>query len=123
MAKQIKKQGYEAELRIEQANPSEANVYVKSKVLGKAPEEYTFHVNSGAKLKDLLDLADAFASMSEETFRHHVNEYKNDFATWIEDIFGDHQLARQVRASKNPIEAQNFILKRMLKELKEMLPA
>ncbi|MEM3126713.1 MAG: hypothetical protein QW331_01440 [Candidatus Woesearchaeota archaeon] len=120
--KKVHEEGYEHELRITQTKPGEADVYLKRKILGKAPEEYSFHLKSGAKLRDLMDLADAFASMGEETFRYHVSEYKNDFAQWIEDIFNDYDLARQIRAVRTPIEAQNVVLKRMLRELKQLLP-
>ena len=114
--------GYEATLKITQTEPGKADVYLRKHILGKAPEEYSFHLTSGAKLRDLWDLADAFTTMGEQTFRYHVNEYKNDFAQWIEDIFKDHELAKQIRSVRTPIEAQNVVLKRMLKELKQLLP-
>lgn len=31
--------------------------------------------------------------MDDETFRHHVNSHKNDFATWIEHSVGNRKLA------------------------------
>ena len=92
-------------------------VVIRKKVLGEAPEEHHFVVADGKKLKNIIELADALEIMSEEIFRHHVNEAKNDFSNWIEGVFKDNALAFDMKKAKNRMEAQIVILRRLLKEL------
>ena len=92
-------------------------VVIRKKVLGEAPEEHHFVVADGKKLKNIIELADALEIMSEEIFRHHVNEAKNDFAAWVKDVFYDHSLAEDLSRAKNRLETQIAILRRLVKEL------
>ena len=92
-------------------------VIIRKKVLGEAPEEHHFVVADGKKLKNIIELADALETMSEEIFRHHVNEAKNDFSNWVKDIFYDHSLAEDIARAKNRLETQIAILRRLVKEL------
>ena len=55
--------------------------------------------------------------MSEEIFSHHANDLKNDFSSWIKDVFYDHSLAGDISSAKNRLEAQIVILRRLVKEL------
>ncbi len=92
-------------------------VIIKKKVLGEAPEEHHFVVADGRKLKNIIELADALETMSEEIFRHHVNEARNDFSTWVKNVFYDHSLAEDISRAKNRLETQIAILRRLVKEL------
>lgn len=92
-------------------------VIIRKKVLGEAPEEHHFVVADGKKLKNIIELADALETMSEEIFRHHANEFKNDFAAWVKDVFYDHSLAEDISRAKNRLETQIAILRRLVKEL------
>ena len=92
-------------------------VIIRKKVLGEAPEEHHFVVADGRKLKNIIELADALETMSEEIFRHHVNEVKNDFSAWVKDVFYDHSLADDISRAKNRLETQIVILRRLIKEL------
>ena len=92
-------------------------VIIRKKVLGEAPEEHHFVVADGRKLKNIIELADALETMSEEIFRHHVNEAKNDFSVWVKDVFYEHSLAEDISRAKNRLEAQIAILRRLVKEL------
>ena len=92
-------------------------VIIRKKVLGEAPEEHHFVVADGRKLKNIIELADALETMSEEIFRHHVNEFKNDFSSWVKDVFYDHSLAEDLSRAKNRLETQIAILRRLVKEL------
>ena len=74
-------------------------------------------VADGKKLKNIIDLADALETMSEEIFRHHANEFKNDFGAWVKDVFYDHSLAEDISRSKNRLETQIAVLRRLVKEL------
>jgi hypothetical protein len=92
-------------------------VIIRKKILGEAPVEHHFVVADGRKLKNIMELADALETMSEEIFRHHANELKNDFSAWIKDVFYDHSLAEDISRAKNRLEAQVTILRRLVKEL------
>ncbi len=92
-------------------------VIIRKKVLGEAPEEHHFVVADGRKLKNIIELADALETMSEEIFRHHANELKNDFSAWVKDVFYDHSLAEDISRAKNRLETQIAILRRLVKEL------
>ncbi len=92
-------------------------VIIKKKVLGEAPEEQHFVVADGRRLKNIIELADALETMSEEIFRHHVSDVKNDFSNWIKDVFYDHSLAEDITRAKNRLETQIAVLRRLVKEL------
>ena len=92
-------------------------VIIRKKVLGEAPEEHHFVVADGKKLKNIIELADALETMSEEIFRHHANEFKNDFSAWVKDVFYDHSLAEDISRARNRLETQIAILRRLVKEL------
>ena len=92
-------------------------VIIKKKILGEAPEEHHFVVADGKRLKNVLELADALETMSEEIFRHHANEFKNDFSSWVRDVFYDHSLAEDISRAKTKFETQIAILRRIVKEL------
>ena len=92
-------------------------VVIKKKVIGEAPVEHHFVVADGRKLKNVIELADALETMSEEIFRHHVNEAKNDFSSWVKDVFYDHSLAEDISRARNRLETQIVVLRRLVKEL------
>ena len=92
-------------------------VIIRKKVLGQAPEEQHFVVADGRKLKNIVELADALETMTEEIFRHHANEFKNDFSSWVKDVFYDHSLAEDISRARNRLETQIVILRRLIKEL------
>ena len=119
-----KKRGKSSKKTLEAAiksNPKKqlqrVEVIIRKKVLGEAPEEHHFVVADGRKLKNIIELADALETMSEEIFRHHVNEAKNDFSAWVKDVFYDHSLAEDISRVKNRLETQIAILRRLVKEL------
>ncbi len=92
-------------------------VIIRKKILGEAPVEQHFIVADGRKLKNVIELADALETMSEEIFRHHANELKNDFSSWVKDVFYDHSLAEDISRAKNRLETQIAILRRLVKEM------
>lgn len=92
-------------------------VIIRKKILGEAPKEQHFIVADGRKLKNIIELADALETMSEEIFRHHANEFKNDFSAWVKDVFYEHSLAEDISRAKNRFETQIAILRRLVKEL------
>ena len=103
--------------KIEQGPLERVEVVIKKKVLGEAPHEQHFVVADGRRLKNIIELADALETMTEDVFKHHANELKNDFSSWIEVVFKDRALAEDMKKAKNRMESQIVILRRLLKEL------
>ena len=64
--------------------------------LNLTPDRY-FWTNDGKGLKNLTELLNELRSMSQETFYHHVQPGKNDFANWINDVLQDTVTARAIR--------------------------
>ena len=77
-----------------------------------APEQ-CFWVNNGPIVKNLEELANAMPQMSDETFKHHVSNEKNDFSAWVNDVVGDKKLANDLLSSKNKISAANKVISRL----------
>ncbi len=55
-----------------------------------------FWINNGPILRNLKELRDALGSISEESFKFHVNKEKNDFAAWVKDALKDETLSKRL---------------------------
>ncbi len=93
------------------------DVTVSKEVIGEAPIEYHFVLNDGNKLKSIQDLAASLEDMGEEVFRHHVNDFKNDFATWVEDIFKEENLGKEIRKARSRIETRIKVLQKIVDDV------
>lgn len=76
-------------------------------------EWQAFWCNHGTILRNYADLAAAFADMTPEEFAHHANGEKNDFATWVEQVFGDKTLADKLRLLSTPEASQRMVARRV----------
>lgn len=65
----------------------------RGRLLADVAPEYVFWCCDGRILRNMGDLRDAFATMTEETFAYHVNAVKNDFHNWVRDVLNDSVLA------------------------------
>jgi len=72
------------------------------------PEHY-FVLSDGKKLKNLQDLYENVKHMDNEVFYKHVNENKNDFSSWINDIMGIKELASAIKSAKTREEHYHSI--------------
>ncbi len=70
------------------------------KILVIATGDQCFWVKDGPSVGDLKELRDALISIEKEQFIHHVNNIKNDFAVWVEEILKDVACASGIRKSK-----------------------
>ncbi|HJX05826.1 MAG TPA: hypothetical protein VJ461_03885 [Candidatus Nanoarchaeia archaeon] len=61
------------------------------------PPDKWFYFAHGRKAASIEELKTAFESMDDAEFRHHVNYDKNDFANWVEGVFGEKELAKNLR--------------------------
>lgn len=62
-----------------------------------------FRLYSGTSIHSLPGLQHALLTMTDATFSHHCNDHKNDFSTWIADVFNEPQLAEQLRTKKTKL--------------------
>ena len=80
------------------------------------PENY-FRVANGTVIKNLKELDMAIENMSEETFKCHVSEVRNDFSSWIRDVIKDDKLANELLQIKDRRLTQLAILRRVVEIL------
>ncbi|MBW2972582.1 hypothetical protein KY359_06100 [Candidatus Woesearchaeota archaeon] len=74
------------------------------------PDKY-FVLRSGTPIRSIEELAMMLDTISDEDFGHHVTESKNDFSTWINDVFGKKDLAESLLKTKDKKESQIVLLK------------
>jgi hypothetical protein len=83
-----------------------------NKFLARVPERHVFYLNSGSILRDIGELKEALAIMSDSTFSYHSNEIKKDFCNWIRDVVGDVQLARNLEDVTSREQAMKIVEER-----------
>jgi HEAT repeat protein len=74
-------------------------------VMRNAPDDKSFRLHNGGVVHNLVELSSALRGMDEISYRHHVNDSKNDFANWARDVCGDRALAQKLRNSANRLDA------------------
>ncbi len=89
---------------------------VNKDILKDANPEHYFFVQDGMVLKSVLDLSKHLDKMADDIFRHHVNEMKNDFASWIKDVFREQNLAEELLKTTDRDKTQLIILKHIIKK-------
>ncbi len=62
-------------------------------ILDNVAEQYKFWLVNNKCLSNVKELYDELKRMDKATFKHHVNETKNDFYNWIKDIYKNRNLA------------------------------
>jgi len=77
--------------------------------LAKVPEGNVFWSHDGRVLRDMKDLKDALADMSDHVFSYHLNEMRNDFSNWVKDVIGDQKLARDLEKASNREQAAKMV--------------
>ena len=88
----------------------------KKDILKDANSDHYFFVNDRTVLKNVLDLSKQLDKMSDEVFRYHVNDMKNDFASWIKEIFKEEKLAEELLKTTEKDKTQIIILKHIIKK-------
>ena len=82
------------------------------KFLARVPEQKVFLCNDGNIFKDIRELKDALATMSDQTFRYHSNEVKQDFSNWVRDVVGDGNLAVNLETAPDREQAAKIVEER-----------
>ncbi len=99
--KRLATQHKQLDEKLQQLLKPEKELPPKEHPLDRAvPQGQEFILKDGTSLKTLRDLLAAVKTIDKETFLHHVNEHKNDFANWIEHVLQEEQLAGKMRQRK-----------------------
>jgi hypothetical protein len=61
------------------------------------PEDKWFYFTGGKKASTIEELKEVLHTISDSEFVFHVNAGKNDFANWVEGVFGEKDLADDMR--------------------------
>ena len=78
-----------------------------------AEPEKSFWMCDGRTLKNLKELKEALETMDDEVWNYHVTPEKNDFANWVEGVFGDRQLGLSLRKVKSPKTAAKRVASKL----------
>ena len=71
--------------------------------------EQQFHFRDGTNVADLEGLKEKLESVGYDEFYGHVNEDKNDFANWVEEILEQPKLATKLRAVSSIVETVELL--------------
>lgn len=88
----------------------------KSLFIEISPEKY-FVLCNGRTIKDYKELAALLETIEDDVFYYHVTSERNDFANWIRDVFGEEDLAEQIRHSKSRHEMMALLYKHLFHKL------
>lgn len=88
-------------------------------LLKEVGTEKYFHVANGTVIRSAWELEPALGAMGEETFHHHVNGEKNDFARWAADVLDDEELANRLFAVKDTQGMRIAVLRRLVEVLRD----
>ena len=66
------------------------------------PELY-FRIHGGGIIKSIPGLHKALLNMNNETFSYHCNQHKNDFSSWVKDVFKEPALAKNLEKTHTRI--------------------
>ena len=109
------------EFKPRQLNPSRAEK-LKSPALPKLPlrqkvdEARAFAVKDGRRVFSCVELADVLETLPDKVYRQHVTDEKNDFASWVTEVYGQAELGDKLDASKDRRDMLVQLLKYILVE-------
>ena len=79
------------------------------------PEEHVFWLKGGKAIKNLAELVTHLETMDDETFQHHVNKHKNDFATWVRHALKEEKLAFTLESATTPEHMAKHVNNHLIK--------
>jgi hypothetical protein len=83
------------------------------KFLFKVPDEYVFWCHDGTIFRDMQELANGLATMTDGVFAYHVTSEKNDFINWVRDVIKDEQLANELVLATDKPQATECVIARL----------
>ena len=81
--------------------------------LSNVSEEYSFYCCDGRFIRNLSELRDLLANMTDAIFTYHSNRDKSDFSNWVKDIIGDEKLARDLSKARSHRQALDAVARRV----------
>ena len=96
-------------------------VLISKEVYGEAPQKDHFVLSNGNKLKDLKELTQSLERMPDEIFRHHVNPIKNDFSSWVKDVFNENSLADDLKNLHSKVETELALQRHINARLEKLI--
>lgn len=73
------------------------------------PQEKWFHFRDGSSASGLEELQHKLEGISYQEFYHHVNQDKNDFASWIRHVLDENNLADELEQVSSIVETVEII--------------
>ncbi|MFC2135537.1 hypothetical protein ACFLTH_13065 [Bacteroidota bacterium] len=89
----------EIDIKLEDLKNVLKHIKQREKLEKKADKENYFNLEDGRVLRSIANLREALKNMKNDLFDYHVSEKKNDFADWVEHVFGNHDLATKMKLS------------------------
>jgi len=77
------------------------------------PQEKYFVLANGQPVKNVAELAAILDQLEDHVFHHHVNPDRNDFHSWVKDVFEDVELARKITGVNDKKHLQLIIYRHM----------
>jgi hypothetical protein len=105
------------EIKNEVAPELQTELVTEHTIKKNAPETSYFVLCNGKPVKNIKELADIMEEIEDQVFNHHVTPDKNDFATWIKDIFKDIELAEKLAGVKDKKHMQLVVYKHITHKL------
>jgi len=106
-----------SENKKEDAPELQTELITANTVKRDAPETSYFLLCNGKPVKNIKELADVIEELEDQIFNHHVTADKNDFATWIKDVFKDIELAEKLAGVKDKKHMQLVLYKHITHKL------
>ena len=94
----------------------------KEKILSDCRPDWVFWCCNGVLIRNIYELANTIKGMNADVFRYHVNEQKNDFAKWAEDVLDDKRLGKKMRSTVEKDKIVDIVKKR-IEEVERLKPA
>ncbi|MFH1073135.1 MAG: hypothetical protein V1743_06940 [Nanoarchaeota archaeon] len=93
----------------------------KEKILSDCRPDWVFWCCNGVLIRNIYELANTIKAMNADVFKYHVNEQKNDFANWVEEVLDDKKLGKKMRTTidKDLLVA---MVKKRIKEVERLKP-
>jgi len=105
------------EIKHEAVPELQTELITETTVKRDAPETSYFVLCNGKPVKNIKELADIMEEIEDQVFNHHVTSDKNDFATWVKDIFKDIELAEKLAGVKDKKHMQLVVYKHIAHKL------
>jgi len=112
-----------APAKITSPTPGQVKIVVPPPIIKKhilyvevSPDKY-FVLCDGRKIKSGKELADVLQLITDDMFKYHVTDTKNDFSNWINDVFGEPELAKKLKIVRNRLEMSIELYRNMFEKL------